>query len=96
MVGMVTSALQAVGSMINPPPHMSIFGLDVIRGTCFARYKAGARQFWVHICKKGAGDGRLDVIMILSNGTTGSSGSHQYHQINQWRVCAFSIGIFKK
>lgn len=65
---MIKSAAQAFVSMIDPPPHNSIFGLDVIRGCFLARYH-GASQFWV---KRGAGssfcggDGRLDVIMIPS------------------------------
>lgn len=45
-MGMAWSAARAFGAMIDPPPHDSIFGLDVIRGTFLARY-AGARQFWV-------------------------------------------------
>jgi len=70
---MVTSALQAVASIIDSLPQASIFGLDVIRGTFLVQCE-GAMQFWVQICKKVGG---LDFIMISSNGTTGSGGSQQ-------------------
>ncbi|KAL9187363.1 hypothetical protein ACHAXT_001466 [Thalassiosira profunda] len=61
-MGVVWSALQAFANMIDPPPHKSIFGLDVIRGTFLTRYR-GARQFWV---KRNSGGGKLDVILIPS------------------------------
>lgn len=62
--GMVRSAVRAFGSMIDPPPHGSIFGLDVIRGTFLARYR-GARQFWVD--RGGGGkEGKLDVLLVPS------------------------------
>ena len=61
-VGMVRSAIQAFLSMIDPPPHKSVFGLDAIRGTFLARYR-GAKQFFVD---RGWSDGRLDCIMIPS------------------------------
>jgi len=61
-VGMVRSAVQAFLSMIDPPPHKSVFGLDAIRGTFLARYR-GAKQFFVD---RGWSDGRLDCIMIPS------------------------------
>jgi len=61
-MGMVKSAIQAFVSMIDPPPHKSIFGLDVIRGCFLARY-IGARQFWI---KRSRGGGKLDVIHIPS------------------------------
>ena len=64
-VGMVRSAIQAFLSMLDPPPHKSVFGLDAIRGTFLARYR-GAKQFFV---ERGWSDGRLDCIMIPS--TTG-------------------------
>ena len=76
--GMVLSVVRAIMSMIDPPPHKSIFGLDVMRGCFLARYR-GARQFWVNragavgsgsrasrwwLC---AGGGKLDVIVIPSS-----------------------------
>ncbi|KAL3779823.1 hypothetical protein ACHAW5_002008 [Stephanodiscus triporus] len=72
--GMATSAFRAFIGMIDPPPHDSIFGLDVIRGCLLARY-VGARQFWVDRggCVArwwwwcGGGGGKLDVIAIPSS-----------------------------
>jgi len=61
-MGMIKSAVQAFVSMVDPPPHKSIFGLDVIRGCFLARY-IGARQFWI---KRNRGGGKLDVIHIPS------------------------------
>ena len=68
--GMASSAVRAFVSMVDPPPHDSIFGLDVIRGTFLARYR-GARQFWVD--RGSGGGGRLDVVMIPSPSSTSSS-----------------------
>jgi len=72
--------------MIDPPPHKSIFGLDVIRGCFLARY-TGARQFWVDRSGGGSGasggawrwwwcggGGRLDVIAIPSSSRSGEGG----------------------
>ena len=61
-MGMIKSAVQAFVSMVDPPPHQSVFGLDVIRGCFLARY-IGARQFWI---KRNRGGGKLDVIHIPS------------------------------
>jgi len=61
-MGMIKSAVQAFVSMVDPPPHKSVFGLDVIRGCFLARY-VGARQFWI---KRSRGGGKLDVIHIPS------------------------------
>ncbi|KAL7533203.1 hypothetical protein ACHAXR_005101, partial [Thalassiosira sp. AJA248-18] len=79
-MGMVWSVVQAFISMVDPPPHKSIFGLDVIRGTFLARYH-GAKQFWVKRsgdgCSGSGGEGRngkLDVIMIPSSSTPPSNG----------------------
>jgi hypothetical protein len=77
---MVWSAVQSILGMIDPPPHRSIFGLDVIRGCFLARY-SGARQFWVDRSGGSAGasggpwrwrrwcwgGGKLDVIAIPSS-----------------------------
>lgn len=73
VMGMVSSAVQAFVNMIDPPPHNSIFGLDVVRGCFLARY-VGAKQFWVKrvggsgICGR---NGKLDVVMIPSLGRMG-------------------------
>jgi len=61
-LGVVKSAMVAFLSMIDPPPHNYIFGLDVIRGCFLSRYR-GARQFWVD---RIGGSGKIDVIMIPS------------------------------
>ena len=75
VIGMAMSAVQAFVSMIDPPPHNSIFGLDVVRGCFLARY-AGAKQFWVKRMMGGSskccgGNGKLDVVMIPSCGKIG-------------------------
>ncbi len=76
VIGMVSSAVQAFVNMIDPPPHNSIFGLDVVRGCFLARY-AGAQQFWVKRSSSGGpntfcgGNGKLDVVMIPSLGVIG-------------------------
>jgi hypothetical protein len=73
VIGMVSSAVQAFVNMIDPPPHNSIFGLDVVRGCFLARY-VGAKQFWVKrmsgssVCGR---NGKLDVVMIPSWGRIG-------------------------
>jgi hypothetical protein len=66
-LGMIQSAFQSFLSMIDPPPHKYIFGLDVIRGCFLSRYR-GARQFWVR--RSGGsclGGGEIDVLCIPSN-----------------------------
>ena len=55
----VKSGLASILPMLDPPPHTSIFGFDVLRGTVLSRY-LGARQFWV---PRPSG-GMLDVIHI--------------------------------
>ncbi|GKY93056.1 hypothetical protein MPSEU_000273900 [Mayamaea pseudoterrestris] len=63
---MVQNGISSVLSMIDPPPHHSIFGLDVQRGCMMSRYR-GCRQFWV---KRPKG-GMIDVLHfpgILGNG----------------------------
>lgn len=71
VMGMVSSAVQALVNMIDPPPHDSIFGLDVVRGCFLARY-AGAKQFWVKRIGNPStfcgGNGQLDVVMVPSFG----------------------------
>mmetsp|Transcript_18788 Transcript_18788/g.54297 ORF Transcript_18788/g.54297 Transcript_18788/m.54297 type:complete len:1068 (-) Transcript_18788:77-3280(-) len=56
------TAASSVLPVLDPPPHSSVFGLDVLRGATLSRYR-GARQFWVDRPKR-AGGGRLDVFHI--------------------------------
>ena len=55
-------ALSNVATMLDPPPHHSIFGLDVIRGCMLSRYQ-GSKQIWVH---RPTG-GKIDVIHFPAN-----------------------------
>eukprot|EP00980_Cylindrotheca_fusiformis_P027923 scaffold22568_cov125-Cylindrotheca_fusiformis.AAC.20 len=61
----VSSGAASILTMLDPPPHTSIFGFDVQRGCMLARYR-GARQLWV----QRPGGGKIDVIHIpaKSNG----------------------------
>ena len=43
--GAMTGAMAAILPMLDPAPHKSVFGLDVLRGTVLSRYK-GASQMW--------------------------------------------------
>lgn len=43
--GAISAAMGAILPMLDPEPHKSIFGLDVLRGTVLSRYK-GASQMW--------------------------------------------------
>lgn len=57
---MLEAAKGAMGSilpMLDPPPHNSIFGFDVLRGCVLSRYRS-ARQLWV---RRPSG-GMLDVL----------------------------------
>jgi len=53
----VKMALSSILPMLDPPPHLSIFGFDVQRGCMLSRY-VGARQLWV---RRPAG-GMIDVL----------------------------------
>jgi len=55
----VKSGLSSILPMLDPPPHTSIFGFDVLRGTVLSRY-LGARQLWV---QRPSG-GMIDVLHI--------------------------------
>lgn len=55
----VKSGLASILPMLDPPPHSSIFGFDVLRGTVLSRY-LGARQLWV----RRPNGGMLDVLHI--------------------------------
>lgn len=53
-------AISSILPMLDPPPHSSIFGLDVLRGCLLSRYK-GAKQLWVW---RPSGRGMIDVVHI--------------------------------
>jgi hypothetical protein len=57
----VKGAVDAIVPLLDPPPHSSIFGMDVLRGTVLSRYK-GSKQLWI---PRPAG-GRLDAMYIPS------------------------------
>lgn len=59
----IKSSLSSLQTMVDPPPHSSIFGLDVLRGCVLSRY-LGASQMWV---KRRSG-GYVDAIHIPHNG----------------------------
>uniref|UniRef100_A0A7S1Z1N8 Uncharacterized protein n=1 Tax=Trieres chinensis TaxID=1514140 RepID=A0A7S1Z1N8_TRICV len=78
-VDAVRSGAASVLTVVDPPPHPSPFGLDVLRGCMLSRYK-GARQLWVRrpgTKFSGGGGGRVDVIHIPAEGgaATASRGS---------------------
>ena len=55
----VQAGVASILTMLDPPPHTSIFGMDVQRGCVLSRYH-GARQLWV----PRPGGGMLDVLHI--------------------------------
>jgi len=52
MLDAAKSTAGAILPLIDPAPHTSIFGLDVLRGTVLSRYK-GASQIWISRPKGG-------------------------------------------
>ena len=72
----IKSGVASILPMLDPPPHSSVFGLDVLRGCMLSRYH-GARQIWV---PRSSGGGRIDVIHLPSpksienNSCNGGSG----------------------
>ena len=62
-------ALTNVATMLDPPPHNSIFGLDVIRGCVISRYQ-GSKQLWV---ERPTG-GRIDVIHFPAHRSNNGEG----------------------
>lgn len=42
----VKNGLASILPMLDPPPHTSVFGFDVLRGCMLSRYR-GSRQLWV-------------------------------------------------
>lgn len=59
MMDTIKTGISAILPMLDPPPHTSIFGFDVLRGCVLSRYK-GARQLWV----PRPGGGRIDCMHI--------------------------------
>jgi hypothetical protein len=53
----VKAALSSVLPMLDPPPHNSIFGFDLLRGCMLSRYQ-GSRQIWI----RRPDGGMLDVL----------------------------------
>lgn len=62
MFDAVKAMIGAILPLLDPAPHPSIFGLDILRGTVLARYK-GSSQFWIPCSNKG---GRIDTLHIPS------------------------------
>jgi len=60
----IQSAIASIVSLFDAPPHESIFGLDVLRGTMLSRY-VGAKQYWFPR-PKSEGGGMIDVLHIPS------------------------------
>lgn len=57
----VKAGLSSVLKLLDPPPHTSIFGLDVLRGCVLSRYR-GSRQFWVSRPQ----GGKIDVLYFAA------------------------------
>jgi hypothetical protein len=57
----IKSAGASILPLLDPPPHSSIFGLDVLRGSVLSRYR-GSKQMWI---PRPSG-GRLDAMFIPS------------------------------
>ena len=55
----IRMGLASIMPMLDPPPHASIFGFDVLRGCVLSRYY-GARQIWV----QRPGGGMIDCLHI--------------------------------
>ena len=73
-MGAIKTAVDTVLPVLDPPPHLSVFGLDMLRGSMLSRYK-GASQIWVH--RTGRGGGKVDVVHIpgASYGESGPAGA---------------------
>jgi pimeloyl-ACP methyl ester carboxylesterase len=61
----IKGGLASILPMLDPPPHTSIFGMDVLRGTVLSRY-LGARQLWVARGNESDDAGMIDVLHIPS------------------------------
>ncbi len=64
MMDTIRAGISAILPMLDPPPHTSIFGFDVLRGCVLSRYK-GARQLWIPRPR----GGRIDCLHIPSPNT---------------------------
>ncbi len=62
---MVKTVLGGMLDMCDPPPLLTIFGLDALRGSMLSRYR-GSQQFWIPRGKS-IGDGSIDAIHIPAN-----------------------------
>jgi len=71
----IKSGAASILPMLDPPPHSSVFGLDVLRGCMLSRYR-GARQIWV---PRSGGGGRIDVLHVptprISDDNSDNAGS---------------------
>jgi len=72
MLDAVRSTTGAILPLIDPAPHTSIFGLDVLRGTVLSRYK-GASQIWISRPK----GGQIDAFHIPANGWDPANGRNR-------------------
>jgi hypothetical protein len=70
-IEIVKTSLTNVALMLDPPPHNSIFGLDVIRGCLLSRYRS-ATQMWV----RRPNGGMIDVIHVPAKGYNGGGSEH--------------------
>lgn len=68
----VKGVVASILPLLDPPPHASIFGMDVLRGTVLSRYRGG-QQFWV---QRPSG-GRIDVLHIPAAGWDQSRGRNE-------------------
>ena len=68
----ISTALAAIIPMLDPAPHKSIFGLDVLRGTVLSRYR-GATQMWF---RRPTG-GQIDSFHIPAQGRDPASGRNR-------------------
>jgi len=74
----IKTAVQTILPLLDPPPHDSIFGFDVMRGCMLSRY-VGAKQLWV---KNENGGGAVDVLYIpathrAKSSSSSSGGNHK-------------------
>ena len=68
----ISTAFAAILPMLDPAPHKSIFGLDVLRGTVLSRYR-GATQMWF---RRPTG-GQIDSFHIPAQGRDPAQGRNQ-------------------
>ncbi|KAL7562790.1 hypothetical protein ACA910_019066 [Epithemia clementina (nom. ined.)] len=68
--GAAKSGLSSILPMLDPLPHPSVFGMDMLRGCVLSRY-CGARQFWVQRPQ----GGQIDVLHFPAEGRASGSPS---------------------